>query len=64
MLLGIDVEVWKTLLVVLACPVLAVGLLNVLLRNRGGIGPGWGGVLAVLMASVMAVLLIFDKIRL
>ena len=64
MLLGVDAEVWKMLLVVLLCPVLAVGLLNVLLRKHGGIGAGWGGVLVVLLAGVMAVLVIFDQVRL
>lgn len=63
MLLGLDINIWTTLLVVLLCPVLAVGLLNVLLRKRGGIGAGWGGVLVVLLAGVMAVLIILGKIR-
>ena len=31
---------------------------------HGGIGPGWGGVLVILLASVMAVLVILDKVRL
>ena len=64
MLLGVDAEVWKMLLVVLLCPVLAVGLLNVLLRKRGGIGPGWAGVMVVLLAGVVAVLIILDKVSL
>ncbi|MBS0431849.1 MAG: hypothetical protein JSS21_05540 [Proteobacteria bacterium] len=64
MLFDVDGKVWITLLIVLGCPVLVVALLNVLLRNRGGISPGWGGVLVVLLAGVMAVLLILDKIRL
>lgn len=64
MLLGIDVAVWRTLLVVLVFPVLAVGLLNWIFRKRGGIGLGWGGTLAVLLAGLMAVLLILDKVRL
>ncbi|MCW5581357.1 MAG: hypothetical protein KIS72_08455 [Luteimonas sp.] len=64
MLLGLDASIWKLLLVVLLCPVLAVALLNVLLRRRGGVGPAWGGVLVVLLAGVMAVLVIFDKVRL
>ena len=46
---GINLE---TLLVVLLCPLLVVALLNVILRKRGGISPGWGGVLVI-----------FDKIR-
>ena len=63
MLLGVDAEVWKILLVVLVCLVLAVGLLNVLLRNRGGVSPGWGAALVLLLAGVMAVLLIFEMVR-
>ena len=51
MLLGVDAAIWKMLLVVLLLPVLTVGLLNVLLRKRGGIGPGWAGVLVVLLAA-------------
>lgn len=64
MLLGLDASIWNMLLVVLLAPVLAVALLNVLLRKRGGVGAAWGGVLVVLLAGVMAVLVIFDKVRL
>lgn len=64
MLLGLDASIWKMLLLVLLCPVLTVALLNVLLRRRGGVGPAWGGVLVVLLAGVVAVLVIFDKVRL
>lgn len=64
MLLGVDAAIWKMLLVVLLLPVLTVGLLNVLLRKRGGIGPGWAGVMVVLLAGVVAVLIILDKVSL
>lgn len=64
MLLGLDVSIWRALLVVLVCPVLVVAALNVVFRKRGGIGPGWGGALAVMLAGVMALLVIFDKVRL
>lgn len=64
MLLGVDAAIWKMLLVVLIFPVLAVGALNVVFRKRGGIGPGWGGVLAVMLAGLMALLIILDKVRL
>lgn len=64
MLLGLDASLWKAILVILVCPVIVVGLLNVLLRKRGGIGPGWGGVLVVLLAGFVSVLIILEKIRL
>lgn len=64
MLLGLDASLWKSLLVILVCPVIVVGLLNVLLRKRGGISPGWGGVLIVLMAGLVSMLIILDKVHL
>ena len=64
MLLGLDASIWNLLLVILLFPVLAVALLNVILRKRGGIGAGWGGALVVLLAGLMALLVIFDKVRL
>ena len=63
MLPVVDSKVWITLLIVLVCPVLVVGLLNLVLHKRGGITPGWGGVLVVLLAGMMALLLILDTIR-
>ena len=41
-----------------------MALLNVILRKRGGIGVGWGGALVVLLAGLMALLVIFDKVKL
>lgn len=64
MLLGLDASIWKMLLVVLIAPVLAVGLLNLLLRSRGGVGAAWSGVLVLLLAGVAALLIILDKVRL
>ncbi|MBP7466476.1 MAG: hypothetical protein KBG99_02325 [Pseudoxanthomonas sp.] len=64
MLLGLDASIWNLLLVILLFPVLAVALLNVILRKRGGIGAGWGGALVVLLAGLMALLVIFDKVKL
>lgn len=64
MLLGLDVSIWKMLLVVLVFPVLTVGLLNLIFRKRGGISPGWGGVMVVALAGVVGVLVILDKVRL
>ena len=64
MLLGLDASIWNLLLVILLFPVLAVALLNVILRKRGGIGAGWGGALVVVLAGLMALLVIFDKVRL
>ena len=64
MLPGVDTKLLVTLFIVLVCPVLAVGLLNLFLRKRGGIGPGWGGMLVAVLAGLMAVLLILDKISL
>ena len=64
MLLGLDASIWNLLLVILLFPVLAVALLNVILRKRGGIGAGRGGALVVLLAGLMALLVIFDKVKL
>ncbi|MQU09650.1 hypothetical protein [Pseudomonas helleri] len=54
---------WRLILVLLALPVLAVGLLNVAFRKRGGIGKGWGGVVFVGLAGLVALLAILEKIR-
>ena len=64
MLLGLDASIWKMLLLVLVAPVLAVGLLNLLLRRRGGVGSAWAGVLVLALAGVVSVLIILDKVRL
>ncbi|TXI31130.1 MAG: hypothetical protein E6Q64_03570 [Ottowia sp.] len=64
MLLGLDASIWNLLLVILLFPVLAVALLNVILRKRGGIGAGWGGALVVVLAGLMALMVIFDKVKL
>lgn len=64
MLLGLDASIWKMLLVVLLAPVLAVGLLNLLLRRRGGVGAAWSGVLVLFLAGISALLIILDKVRL
>ena len=64
MLLGLDASIWNLLLVILLFPVLAVALLNVILRKRGGIGAGWGAALVVVLAGLMAFLVIFDKVKL
>ena len=48
----------------LVAPVLAVGLLNLLLRRRGGVGSAWAGVLVLALAGVVSVLIILDKVRL
>ena len=64
MLLGLDTDLWKILLALLLLPLATVGLLNLALRRRGGVGLAWGGVLFVAMAALVAVLLILDKVRL
>jgi len=64
MLLGLDTGLWKILLALVVVPLATVGLLNILLRRRGGVGLAWGGVLFVLLAAVVAVLLILEKVRL
>lgn len=64
MLLGLDTELWKILLALVVLPLATVGLLNILLPRRGGVGLAWGGVIFVLMAAVVAVLLILEKVRL
>ena len=63
-MLGLDPSIWKMLLLVLVAPVLAVGLLDLLLRRRGGVSAAWGGVLVLALAGVVAVLVILDKVRL
>ena len=62
MLLGLDASIWKMLLLVLLAPALAVGLLNLLLRKRGGVSPTWAGVL--ILAGAVTLLIILDKVRL
>ncbi|MCD9007101.1 hypothetical protein LDO31_12820 [Luteimonas sp. XNQY3] len=64
MLLGLDAQIWKLILVLMVFPLLAVGLLNLIFRKRGGIEKHWGGVLFVLLAGIVAVLIVFDKVRL
>ncbi|MDH7451971.1 hypothetical protein QF205_02615 [Luteimonas composti] len=64
MLLGLDASIWKMLVLVLVAPVLAVGLLNLLLRRRGGVGSAWAGVLVLALAGAVSVLIILDKVRL
>jgi hypothetical protein len=64
MLLGLDLALWKMLLLLVLVPVVSVVLLNLVFRKRGGIGVGWGGVIFVLMAAVVTVLVILDKVRL
>ncbi|MGJ4730166.1 hypothetical protein [Luteimonas sp. SDU101] len=64
MLLGLDASIWKMLVVVLLAPALAVGLLKLLLRRRGGIGTAWAGVLVLLLAGAATLLIILDKVRL
>lgn len=60
---GLDASIWTILLLVLVLPILAVGLLNVILRNRGGVSASWGGVLVILLGGIVALLIIFDKVR-
>jgi len=64
MLLGLEVELWKLLLALVLVPLAAVALLNLAFRRRGGVGMAWGGVTFVLMAALVAVLVILDKVRL
>lgn len=64
MLLGLEIEIWRVLLLLILVPTASVAILNVLFRKRGGIGAGWGGTIFVLMAAVVAVVSIFDKVRL
>ncbi|WP_202840934.1 hypothetical protein [Luteimonas saliphila] len=64
MLLGLEVELWKLLLALVLVPLAAIALLNLALRRRGGVAMVWGGVIFVLMAALVAVLVILDKVRL
>ena len=63
MLLGVELEIWTILVALLVVPLAVVGLLNLLLRRRGGVGLNWGGVLIVMMAAVVAVIVILQKVR-
>ncbi len=56
------ISVWVLLIAVLVVPMVAVAVLNWLFRKRGGIGRGWGIVFVALMAGVMALLLILEKV--
>ena len=63
MLLGIELDIWTVLLALLVVPLAVVGLLNLMLRRRGGVGLNWGGVLIVMMAAVVAVIVILQKVQ-
>lgn len=63
MLLGVELEIWTILVALLVVPLAVVGLLNLLLRRRGGVGLNWGGVLIVMMAAVVAVIVILQKVQ-
>ena len=63
MLLGVELEIWTILVALLVVPLAVVGLLNLLLRRRGGVGLNWGGVLIVMMAAVVAVIVLLQKVR-
>ena len=63
MLLGVELEIWTILVALLVVPLAVVGLLNLLLRRRGGVGLNWGGVLFVMMAAVVAVIVILQKVQ-
>ncbi|KAF1727977.1 hypothetical protein [Pseudoxanthomonas mexicana] len=62
MLTGLDASIWMMLLVTLLLPITAIVLLKVVFRKRGGIGTGWGGILVVMFAGLMAVVVILDKV--
>jgi hypothetical protein len=62
MLLGVELDIWRALVALLVVPLAVVGLLNLLLRRRGGVGLTWGGVLFVMMAAVVAVIVILQKV--
>jgi hypothetical protein len=64
MLLGLDASIWKLLLVMFVFPLLAVAALNWLLRKRGGLDRVWSGVLILLLGGLVALLVIFDRVRL
>mgnify|MGYP003539407165 CR=1 FL=1 len=63
MLLGVELDIWRALVALLVVPLAVVGLLNLLLRRRGGVGLTWGGVLFVMMAAVVAVIVILQKVQ-
>lgn len=63
MLLGLDVTIWKIMLVLMLVPTLSVAILNVIFRKRGGIGVGWGVVIFVAMAGIVALVIILARLR-
>jgi|LNAP01.1.fsa_nt_gb hypothetical protein len=63
MLLGLDVTIWKIMLVLMLVPTLSVAALNVIFRKRGGIGVGWGGVIFVLLAGIVALVIVLARLR-
>ncbi|WP_411833400.1 hypothetical protein [Pseudoxanthomonas mexicana] len=63
MLLGLEIEIWWLLVLLIVAPTVIIAVLNLIFRKRGGIGVGWGGVLFVVAATVVGWLLIFDKVR-
>lgn len=56
-------KVWFLLFAILFVPLAAVGGLNWIFRKKGGIGRGWGVVFVALMAGIMGLLLILDKVK-
>lgn len=63
MLLGLDAQIWLTLLVVLALPAGIIGLLELCLRRRGGVARGWGAALVLFMAGCCSLLAILEKVH-
>jgi len=51
------------MLVLMLVPTLSVAILNVIFRKRGGIGVGWGGVIFVLMAGIVALVIILARLH-
>lgn len=53
---------WTLLLVLIALPIAVIGLLNWHYRKRGGVDPGWGGVLLVSLCLIVGLVTIVMKV--
>ena len=62
MLTGLDASIWMMLLVTLLLPITAIVLLKVVFFFFCGIGTGWGGILVVRFAGLMAVVVFLAKV--
>ncbi|MDH5824626.1 hypothetical protein QFW77_16770 [Luteimonas sp. RD2P54] len=63
MTMGGERALWVLVLVLLVLPTVAIALLRLGFRKRGGIDRGWGGVLVLALALLAALAIIALKVR-